>query len=74
MLTHVVRYIQNSASEVRWGCRTPFDLGWIYRSHVPENAIALATEFVRTGKLLFQFFRHKVILVPELHDPEIGNS
>jgi len=68
LLTHVVRYIQNSPSEVRRGSRAPLHFGRVYRSNVPENTVTLATKFVRTRKLPFQFPGNKVVFVPKLHN------
>jgi len=66
---HVICYIQNRTTEVRRGCFAPFNLRRVEGSNVPENPMFLATEFLRTWKLLFQCSRHKVVFVPELHNP-----
>ena len=68
-MTHVVRYIQNSTSEVRRGSRAPLHFGRVYRSNVPENTVALATKCLRTRKLPLQFPGNKVVFVPELRNP-----
>jgi hypothetical protein len=44
------------------------------RNKIPKNATALATQSLRTRKLLAQFFFNQMVFVPELHSPWVGDS
>ena len=65
---NAVCYVYDRSSEEYGRGKTPLGVLRIYRSNVPDNPIALATN-LRARKLLLQFFCHQMILVPKLHGP-----
>ena len=62
-------HIHDCTAEIDRHSISPLNAARVQRGKVPENAASLATNRLRTWKLLAKFLRHKMVSIPELRNP-----
>jgi hypothetical protein len=62
-------HIHDCPAEIDRRSVSPLNAARVQRGKVPENAASLATNRLRTWKLLAKFRRHKMVSIPELRNP-----